>query len=248
MKHALHTYPGHNELVRAVADEIVVRMTLAVRARGLASLVLSGGSTPRGVYELLGSAGYRSRLAWEKVHLFWGDERCVPPSSPESNFRMANESLVAKISIPDENVHRIAGEQSPTEAARAYEMEIRKFFSLGAGQLPTFDFMLLGIGEDGHTASLFTGTTALQVKDRIVTEVYVGKLETHRITMTLPAINNSRCIVFMVEGKSKAGILRDIFDDGDHAYPACLVHPAAGEVCWFIDHAAASELQTINQS
>ncbi len=248
MKHALHTHPGHQELVRAVADEIVVRMNSAVKARGLASLVLSGGSTPYGVYELLGSAECRSRIAWERIHLFWGDERCVPPTSPESNFRMAHESLVARISIPAENVHRIAGEQPPTEAARSYEMQIQNFFSLKPGEFPMFDLVLLGIGGDGHTASLFPGTTALQVKDKIVTAVYVEKLETHRITMTLPAINNSRCIIFMVEGKNKASVLRDILDDAGHAYPSQLVHPAAGELHWFIDYAAASEMQTMNKS
>ena len=248
MKHALHTYPGYQELIRAVADEIVARMNSAAKARGRASLVLSGGSTPKGVYELLGSVGYRSRIAWDKVHFFWGDERCVPPSSPESNFRMAQESLVAKIPIPAENVHRIAGEQRPTEAARAYEMEIQNFFSLEPGEFPAFDFILLGIGGDGHTASLFPGTTALHVTDRIVTEVYVEKIKAHRITMTFPTINNSRSICFVVEGKNKAVVLREIREDTGNAYPAQGVHPVAGELLWFVDSAAASELQTITQS
>ena len=248
MRHTLHTYPGYNDLVRAVADEIMVTMNSAVKAHGRGSLVLSGGSTPRGVYGLLASEGYKFRVAWDKVHLFWGDERCVSPLSPESNFRIIQESLVAKISIPAENVHRIAGEQPPVEASRAYEREIQRFFSLDAGQFPMFDLMLLGIGEDGHTASLFPGTTALHVKDRIVTEVYVEKLDSHRITMTLPAINNSRSIIFMVEGKKKAGILREALDDASRAYPVQLVRPTTGKLHWFIDYAAASAMQAVNQS
>ena len=244
MKHTLHTFPGYDDLVRAVADEIVVTMNSAVEAHGCGSLVLSGGSTPRGVYVLLASDGYKSRVAWDKVHLFWSDERCVSPSSPESNFRMIQESLVAKISIPIENVHRIAGEQLPAEASRAYESEIQEFFSLDAGQFPIFDLTLLGIGEDGHTASLFPGTIALHVRDRIVTDVYVEKLHSHRITMTLPSINNSRSVIFMVEGKKKAGILREALDDTRRAYPAQLVDPTAGELHWFVDYAAASEMQS----
>ena len=246
MKQNLRVHPLHEELVHAVADHITAVLRKSVAARGVASLVLSGGSTPRGVYKVLSMEPFRSIIPWASVHLFWGDERCVPATGEESNFRMVDEALIRHISIPPENVHKIPGERPPAEAALAYESEIRKFFRLNEREFPQFDLLMLGLGEDGHTASLFPGTTTLHVHDRIVTDAYVEKLMAHRITMTLPTINHAAAILFLVEGRNKAGILRDVLGNQGQPYPAQLVRPVAGELLWFVDHAAASQLQTVN--
>ena len=148
-------------LQQAAAEKIVTELTAGVRAQGMASFALSGGTRPRGVYELLGSAEYAGRIDWKKVHFFWGDERCVGPTMPESNFRMVNESLFRHIPLPPQNVHRVPCELKPQDAARECEKDIRRFFGLKEGEFPRFTIVLLGMGEDGHTASLFPGTTVL---------------------------------------------------------------------------------------
>ncbi|MBM2841757.1 MAG: pgl, partial [Bacteroidetes bacterium] len=181
------------------------------------------------------------------VHLFWGDERCVPPDDPESNYRMVHEALLRHIGIPPENVHRIKGELDPALTAREYEEEIRRAFGVNENAIPRFDLILLGLGEDGHTASLFPGTSALQEKQRIVTEVYVEKLESHRITITLSVINNAFHVFFLVSGKSKAQILGAVLNESPVSYPAQLVRPVAGELQWLVDQDAASQLAMVSE-
>ncbi len=230
------------ELVREASEHIVVTIQESIRASGNASLVLSGGATPRSVYDMLGSAEFRDRIEWSKVHLFWGDERCVPPGHPESNFRMANESLVRNIKIPATNVHRIPAERPPQEAARVYQSEIRKVLLLRGQELPRFSLVLLGLGEDGHTASLYPRTQALQERLRLVTEVYVDAVHSSRVTMTLPAINNARQVLFLVTGKQKAAVLHAIATTDVPAYPANLIRPTSGTLLWMLDADAASQL------
>jgi 6-phosphogluconolactonase len=236
------------ELVREAAGHIVSTLQEAIRLSGSASFVLSGGATPRSVYDLLGSEEFRDRIEWPKVHIFWGDERCVPPGHPESNFRMANESLIRRIAIPAANVHRIPAERPPQEAARMYQSEIRRVLQLREQERPRFSLVLLGLGEDGHTASLFPRTQALQERLRLVTEVYVESVNGSRVTLTLPAINNARQVVFLVTGKQKARILQAIAATDVPEYPANLIRPASGSLLWMVDADAASQLTLPAQS
>jgi 6-phosphogluconolactonase len=232
------------ELARRAAEQFVALAGAAIARAGRFAVALSGGSTPRALYELLGSAEYRDRVDWSRVHLFWGDERCVPPDHPDSNFRMVQETLLAQLQIPPENIHRMMGEKEPAEAAAAYERELRQFFALAPGQRPRFELILLGLGEDGHTASLFPGTAALDETDRWVAAVYVGKLQSYRLTLTLPVINAAAQISFLVAGQEKSAIVRKLFgtDSDCSKFPAGMVRPVSGHVTWFITQDAAAGL------
>jgi len=246
MKGHLEIFVSTPALFHAAAEKIVDCLQRQIQANGAASLALSGGTTPRGVYELLGSEAYRNRIGWEKVHLFWGDERCVGPTMPESNYRMANEALIRQIAIPSANVHRIRGEAQPAAAARDYETEIRRFFGLKEGDFPRFTLVLLGLGEDGHTASLFPGTSVLHEQRKIVSEVDVASIAASRITLSLPAINNSSTVLLLVAGRSKAGILREVFDGTEERFPAQRIDPTSGQLFWLVDRDAASQLEKVN--
>jgi 6-phosphogluconolactonase len=199
---------------------------------------LSGGATPTRLHALLASEPYRSRVDWRGVEIFFGDERCVPPEHRDSNFRAADEALLSHVPA---RVHRIPGELPPREAALRYEEEIRRAFGFGAG-VPSLDLVLLGLGADGHTASLFPGTAALDETERLAAEVYVERLDSWRVTLTLPVLNAARKVVFLVSGREKAGIVREIIAGADGGYPASLVRPTAGSVLWLLDKAAASLL------
>lgn len=239
----LVVHESMNELARDAAEHIRDLLQQAITQRGIASLVLAGGGTPRNVYELLASDPFRGAIAWNKVHLFWGDERCVPPYMPESNYYMANTAFIRRIGIPPSNVHRVRAELSPEEAASAYEAEIRELFRLDEGELPEFDVMLLGLGEDGHTASLFPGSAALEEKSRIVVSTHVEQLMTTRVTLTLPVINRSHTVIFLVSGRQKSSILQAVLENASGRYPAELVRPASREILWLVDRDAASMLR-----
>jgi 6-phosphogluconolactonase len=235
----IHTFENAHTLAGGVAGRIVETLSEAVATSGSASLVLSGGKTPRDVYQLLASDDCRDSIPWSLVHLFWGDERCVSPTMPESNYRMVKEVLLEAIDIPERNVHRIHGEAPPQDAARAYDQEIRSALGLRPDAWPHFTLVLLGLGTDGHTASLFPGTLALQERKRIVTEVYVESLKSSRITLTLPALNSAEEIVFLVSGRLKAPIFGKIRASDTPEYPAQLVQPASGRVHWYVDREVA---------
>lgn len=209
------------------------------------SAAISGGSTPRKLYRLLGSAEYSPQVDWQRVHLFWADERCVPKEHEESNFKAAFDRLLSKASIPDENIHRIRGEEDPERGARDYEEDIRKFF--GMSGLPMFDLVILGMGEDGHTASLFPGSSLLEERIRLAAPVYLDRPNRNRITLTLPVLNNATQILFLVAGHSKADIVYEILGDGrkKERYPAGLISPDHGSVTWLIDQEAAEKLRGI---
>ncbi|MBE7413897.1 MAG: 6-phosphogluconolactonase [Deltaproteobacteria bacterium] len=240
MRKGLVIHRGEKELARGAAALFHDAGRAAIRERGLFTAVLSGGRTPRALYELLG-AEYRDKADWGRVHLFWGDERCVPPDSDESNFKAANDGLISRIAIPSENIHRIKGELPPKEAALAYEDEIRSFFRLGPGKLPPFDLVLLGLGADGHTLSVFPGTNALGEKERLVTENYVSLLGSWRVTLTIGALRESRKAMFLASGWDKAAALRDVLrGKAPVAGPARMVE--AREVVWLVDREAAALL------
>jgi 6-phosphogluconolactonase len=232
-------------LARRAAQRFMAAGTEACARHGRFAVALSGGSTPKMMYALLTGPDFSKELDWARVHVFWGDERCVPPDHPESNFRMAKEALLDKIALPPANVHRMRAEEVPDPAADAYENEIKRFFALHSGQLPRFDLVLLGLGEDGHTASLFPGGRVLDERDRLVVAPYVEKLQAHRLTLTLPVINAAARVIFLVAGASKAKVVREILHAGETAapYPAARVRPANGDLTWLIDAAAAAEMK-----
>ncbi len=238
--------PDRAALARDAARRFVTLAHTAIESRGRFTVALSGGSTPRDLYALLAMPEFATQVDWTRVHFFWGDERAVPPNHADSNYRMAREALLSKISVPDPNVHRIHAELVPDDAAREYESELRNFFQSQDTQvnLPSFDLILLGLGTDGHTASLFPHTNVLDETERWVAAVYVEKLETHRITLTVPVINAAKNIVWLVAGADKADIVRAVLRDADHPddLPAQHIQPVNGDVVWLLDQVASIKL------
>jgi 6-phosphogluconolactonase len=235
-------------LFHAAAEEVCRIGQLSQHVTGRFSFVLSGGSTPRRLFELLAVHPYRSELDWTKVEFFWGDERAVPPDHPSSNFRMARETMLDKLGVPPERIHRIAAESEDLdEAARRYEVDIEQVLGRIAGvakRPPHFNLFLLGMGEDGHTASLFPGTQALDETERWVVAHDVPAVSGKRITMTPPIINAAHFIIFLVAGAKKADVLAQVIQGtrDPRRYPAQLIHPLTGEVTWMIDRAASASL------
>ena len=234
------------DLFQAAAEEVIRTATDAVAQRGRFTIALSGGSTPRSLYTLI-AANASVNLPWDQMFFFWGDERHVPPDSPDSNYRMATESLLSKVPIPPANIFRVPAENpDAAQVAEIYEQTLRKFFAVASGEFPRFDLILLGMRPDGHTASLFPETAALQEKSRLVVANWVEKLGSSRITFTLPLLNSARCVAFLVSGTDKAAALHEVLEGNAPAekYPSRLVQPRDGKLIWFVDRAAASELST----
>jgi 6-phosphogluconolactonase len=234
------------DLFQAAAEEVIRSATDAVAQRGRFTIALSGGSTPRNLYTLI-AANASTTLPWDQMFFFWGDERHVPPDSPDSNYRMAKEALLSKIPIPAANIFPIPAENpDASAAAETYEQTLQKFFAVAPGEFPRFDLILLGMGPDGHTASLFPETAALQEKSRLVVANWVEKLGSSRITFTLPLLNAARCVAFLVSGADKAAALHEVLEGNAPAekYPSRLVQPRDGKLIWFVDRAAASGLST----
>jgi 6-phosphogluconolactonase len=234
--------PDAAALNRVAAAEFASAANSAIAEHGWFSVALSGGHTPRTVYELL-SVEYKTALSWEKVHIFFGDERDVPPDHPDSNYRMANEALLSKVPIPAGNIHRIRTELDPEAAAKDYEEQIHAQFGLKNNGLPRFDLILLGLGPDGHTASLFPGTAALKETSRLVVLNWVEKLNTFRITLTFPVLNHAAEDLFLVSGPDKAQILKAVLGpQSTVGYPAQRVRPESGRLLWLFDQDAAKLL------
>ncbi len=233
--------PDNAALARAAAQEFHHVAEDAVRERGRFSVALSGGNTPRTVYSLLASE--HRQLPWNSIHIFFGDERHVPPDDPESNFRMASESLLSKVPIPQSNVHRIRAELDAEAASMQYEQELREFFHLVDHDWPHFDLIFLGLGDDGHTASLFPGSKALTDESSRVTANWVEKFQTFRITLTFPVLNHAAEVVFLVSGASKARILSEVLRPGVRKFPAQNVQPENGRLLWLVDQDAGSLLR-----
>lgn len=229
------------ELFQAAAAEFATLASNAVRTRGRFSVALSGGSTPKSLYALLAS-GSVSNIPWGKTCFFFGDERHVLPADPESNYRMARETgLLSK--VPENSVFRIHAEEKDADAAaRAYEQALRQFFALHAGEFPRFDLVLLGLGPDGHTASLFSGTAALNENSRLAVANWVEKFRAYRITFTLPVLNHAACALFIVSGQDKASMVREVLENDKADLPSQKVHPLDGRLLWLMDRAAASAL------
>ncbi|HEV2397563.1 MAG TPA: 6-phosphogluconolactonase [Candidatus Sulfotelmatobacter sp.] len=234
------------ELFASAAEEVVRAANDAVQARGKFTIALSGGSTPKSLYTLL-ATNARTTLPWDRMFFFWSDERHVPPDDPESNYHTAHEAMLSKIPVPPANIFRFPAENPDASAAAdAYEKAIRKFFEMPADGVPRFDFILLGMGPDGHTASLFPNTAGLKEKSRLVIANWVEKLKTHRLSFTLPLINAARCVAFLVSGMDKGPALKSVLEGNDpgEQYPAKLVQPKDGKLIWFLDRAVASSLSS----
>jgi 6-phosphogluconolactonase len=238
---------NHCSEIASYASKEVARIAAeAVSARGTFSIALAGGSTPKMLYALLAEhPSLHNSLPWDKMQVFFGDERHVGPGHADSNFQMAFDAMLSKVPLRPQQVHRIKGEYpDTTQAAAEYEEEIRRQFNLRAGEFPRFDLILLGMGSEGHTLSLFPGTKALHETQRIVTRNWVGKLYTERVTLTAPAANAAANVMFMVTGSDKACALKAVLE-GPHEpeqLPAQMIQPANGSLSWLIDQAAGSML------
>ena len=235
-------YENPQQVARAAADFFVSTAISAIADRGLFTVALAGGSTPRLTYELLSTDEYKDRVAWPKVHIFFGDERCVEPTDPESNYRMVDEAMLSRLPIPSYNIHRILGEGDAVADASLYEDDLRTFFD--PAPFPHFDLVLLGMGPDGHTASLFPGSPALNEIKMWVLANWVEKLGTYRITLTPPAINHARNIIFLVTGESKAERLPEVLGPvrDPQRLPSQLIQPLTGSPLWLVDKEAAQRL------
>ena len=225
-------------LVERAKDLILSRLQTAIEARDRFTIALAGGSTPKPLYEALSNQS----LPWSKIHIFWGDERYVPATHEDSNQLMTRQAWLDKVDIPDRNIHPVnTTSQDPERDAREYEARLQEVFQTKQGEFPAFDLILLGMGDDGHTASLFPQTEALEVRDRLIT---VGNKDGQpRITFTVPLINQASCVIFLVAGANKRPALKEVFaEQGDEIqYPSRLIQPQ-GELIWLLDRAAAAEL------
>ncbi len=245
---AIEVFPDRESLIQAAAEHVMLLTSQGITENGSVAVALSGGSTPHPLYALLASERYSQRIDWPGVHIFWGDERCVPPDSPQSNYRMARETLLDVVPIPASNVHRIHGEEDPEKAAVAYEKELRTFFGVNAaGGSPRlgFDVILLGMGDNGHTASLFPGLSAVTEKKRWVMAQYVEVVSMWRITLTPVVINAAKNIIFIVSGTEKAERVRDVLEGPvqPERLPAQAIKPVTGRLLWLVDKAAAGRLK-----
>jgi 6-phosphogluconolactonase len=245
----VRVYPSAPELFSGAADEFVAQANQAIQSRGQFTVALAGGSTPKGLYRLLAALPPQA-ISWGRVFVFFSDERHVPPDHPDSNFRMASETLLSKVSLPRENVFRVRAENPDADAAaRDYERALRNFFGAESGSLqnvaiPRFDLILLGMGPDGHTASLFPHSPGLSEKLRWVIANRVEKFQTERITLTYPVLNGAACVLFLVSGAEKQETLFQVLR-GKYApeqYPSQAVHPVNGKLIWMMDRAAAAKL------
>lgn len=239
----LVTFADPAALAAGAAREVTRIVRAAVADRGTCALVLAGGSTPRRLYEALAGEPYRSEIDWSKIQLFWGDERCVPADDCASNYAMARQALLSRIPIAERAVHRIAGELEPERAASLYEEELRR---LVGGAVPRLDLVLLGLGADGHTASLFPSASNAPDEERLVIATLSPEPPRHRVTLTPRVLNFARTVMFLVHGEEKAGVVREVIahDMGGppSRLPAANVRPLDGTLLWFLDSAAASAL------
>ena len=214
----------------------------SVERRGRFAVALSGGSTPRQMHRTFAKGPCRSQIFWDRTHIFWVDERCVPADDPESNYGAARKDFLDHVPIPAEQVHPMPGHGFPEDGALSYQKELVDFFLLNDGEFPIFDLIFLGIGRDGHTASLFPGQKALEERESLVLAVKGGRPDVHRLTMTFPVLNHARQLVFLVSGKEKAGVLKNIIEEKGARLPAQKVKPLNGNLIWLLDRKAGSLL------
>ena len=238
----------NGEAVSRAAAEMMVSLALEkLKSKEPFAVALSGGSTPKNMFAILANdAALRNQMPWDRVHFFWGDERHVAPDHTDSNFRMTNEVMLSRVPVPPENIHRIRAENPDAgKTAEDYEQELRGFFKLEPEQLPAFDCVFLGMGPDGHTASLFPGTKALHERKQLVVSNWVAKFQSFRITLTAPVLNNADTVIFLVSGEEKAEPLRVVLEGQKQTdrFPSQLIEPTHGKLLWLVDRAAARKLR-----
>jgi 6-phosphogluconolactonase len=237
----IHVHPDAAGASRASADLFVQTAREAVARDGRFTVALTGGSSPVQLYKLLAAPPYRDQVPWAETFVFWGDERAVPHTDDRNNARMASDLLLDHVPVPPAQIHRMSGELPPDESARQYEALLKAHF---AGGPPQFDLILLGMGDDGHTASMFPGTEVVHERERWVKELFLASQDMYRITLTAPLINQARRIVFQVFGAGKAATLKRVLEGPyqPDVLPSQLIKPTSGELHWFLDEAAAGEI------
>lgn len=241
----INVYPSFESMSRAAAALFVQESKKAITANGRFSVCLSGGGTPKRTYEYLAQTPFRDQIVWSKIHVFWGDERCVPASDGRSNQRMTRDAWLDHVPIPADHIHAVRGELDPKEGALDYEEVLKSYFGDAD---PGFDLALLGLGENGHTASLWPNNKVLQERKRWAIEVYVPEQDLWRVTLTAPVLNKAAVVAFLVSGEGKAGVLRDVVEGPPNSndLPAQLIIPSSGKLFWYIDRDAASRLRSSN--
>ncbi len=241
-----HVLPDGEKLARAMAEQMLAAAQEAVASRGIARIAISGGNTPKRTFEMLAdpAATEFSVFPWDKTDLFWVNERCVPPDDKDSNYRMTRLALLDKVPLAADHVFRIEGELDPELAAARYESAIRNRFRLEGAQVPTFDLVALGMGPDGHTASLFPHTAGIHELTRIAIANHVPQKETWRVTLTSPVINQGRKVVFLIGGTDKTAVLKNVLSDkyDPETWPSQVIQPKSGQLLMLLDQAAAAEL------
>jgi 6-phosphogluconolactonase len=246
-KKTIKVFKTLEEINQFAAEKFISIGKNSIKKTGRFTVALPGGSTPKSLYQLLGSDQYSSKIDWEKVYFFIGDDRDVSPISASSNYKMINESLFKELKIPATNVFRWHTEIiNAPEVAQSYERSIIKFFELEEGEFPKFDLIFLGMGDDGHTASLFPFTDALKISNRLVTENYVEKINATRLTFTFPTINNAANIIFLVSGNEKSEALKEVHEGSSNCdkFPAQCIKPNNGKLLWLVDEGAADLLNS----
>jgi 6-phosphogluconolactonase len=251
LKIIYYVEPTPAALASRAAQYFVEMAEEAVVARGRVRIAISGGSTPKAAFQLIGDSNqpWRARMPWDQLELYWVDERSVPPDDQESNFRMTREALLDHSPLRPEQIHRMEGELNPEEAAARYESGLRNGFRLEGAEVPRFDLVQLGMGPDGHTASLFPQTEALNEMMRLVTANHVPKLDAWRITLTWPVINHARSVFFLIGGADKAGVLKEVLTGprDTERLPSQLIWPASGILTLILDRSAASQLPATDE-
>jgi 6-phosphogluconolactonase len=244
-------FPSAAEMAMASARLFAAKVEQAVESRGVARIAISGGSTPQATFKLLADPElpFLATVPWDKLFLYWVDERCVPPDHPESNYGVARELLLTKAPIPEANVFRMEGELDPEEAANRYESYLRNSMKLEGAESPAFDFLALGMGDDGHTASLFPHTAAIHEMGRLCVANCVPQKDTWRITLTWPVINQAAEVAFEVEGPMKTDILAEVLTGPRDVerLPSQLIRPSNGKLLFLLDEVAAAKLPTANE-
>jgi len=231
-----------NELARTAAQLIVDRGRDALSKSDAFTVAVSGGSTPKLLYELLANQ-FNTQIDWKQTHFFWTDERHISPEHKDSNYRMVAEAMLSRVPVPPTNVHRMLAElPDAADVANDYEVQLKSFFKLSSDALPRFDLILLGLGEDGHTASIFPCSEVTSVDRRLVISPWVPKLNSYRITLTLPVLNNAKRVIFLVSGEAKANILKEVLQGEASRFPAQSIEPTNGKLIWLTDRAAANKL------
>ena len=241
----IRIYPTSPSLMEAATRHIIQHACRAITARNTFTLALAGGSTPTSLYALLATPPFRTQLDWTKIHFFWGDERHVPPDHQDSNYRMAHETLLRHLPVAPDHIHRMSGELPDAwKVADHYEDVLRRHFAVAAPAIPRFDCILLGMGPDGHTASLFPGTSAIHESRRLVAAPWVEQFQAYRITCTPLLLNHARQVTFLVQGVKKSRMLHTVIDGPvqPDRYPSQSIRPQSGTLTWFVDQDAGGEL------